>query len=174
MKLSSLPAASAVSFKNSSAYTVISLLLVGNIVFPQLFHLIPGGGPVWLPIYFFTLIGAWAFGWRVGFATALLSPLVNSLLFGMPASALLPVIMIKGSVLAFIASVASRRFRRPSFAALAAVVLGYQVVGSLAEWAVTGSLHAACQDITLGIPGMLLQAVGGWILLRAVSARQSA
>jgi hypothetical protein len=45
------------------------------------------------------------------------------------------------------------------------VVLGYQLVGGLIEWAMTGSLASALQDWKLGWPGMLLQAVGGWLAI---------
>ena len=62
------------------------LFVAGNIILPQCCHLIPQGGLTWLPIYFFTLIGAYKFGWKVGLLTALLSPLVNSFAFGMPAA----------------------------------------------------------------------------------------
>ena len=75
------------NYTESRTYVAAALFIVGNIVLPQLFHLIPKGGPIFLPIYFFTLIGAYKYGWRVGLLTAVLSPLVNSALFGMPAAA---------------------------------------------------------------------------------------
>ena len=76
------------------------LFVAGNIILPQCCHLIPQGGLTWLPIYFFTLIGAYKFGWKVGLLTAFLSPLVNSFAFGMPAAAMLPGILLKSCVLA--------------------------------------------------------------------------
>ena len=65
--------------------------VAGNIILPQLLHLLPGGGVRFLPIYFFTLVGAYKYGWRAGLLTALISPMLNSLLFGMPAVGALPV-----------------------------------------------------------------------------------
>ena len=44
-------------YSNVKTYWAASLFIIGNILFPQLFHLIPQGGITWLPIYFFTLIG---------------------------------------------------------------------------------------------------------------------
>ena len=78
------------TYRESRSYLFAALFIVGNIVLPQLCHLVPQGGLILLPIYFFTLIGAYKYGWQVGLATALLSPLVNSALFGMPPVALLP------------------------------------------------------------------------------------
>ncbi len=142
-----------------------TLFIAGNIVLPQLCHLIPQGGLMLLPIYFFTLIAAYKYGLRVGLLTAVLSPLVNSVLFGMPAAAALPIITIKGVLLAGAASWMASRSKGASLLALISVVLGYQLVGGLIEWAMTSSLASALQDWKLGWPGMAIQAIGGWLVL---------
>ena len=146
-------------------YMFALLFIVGNIVLPQLCHLIPQGGLMLLPIYFFTLIAAYKYGLRVGLLTAVLSPLVNSALFGMPPATALPIIMIKGVLLAGAAAWIASKSKGASLLALIGVVLGYQLVGGLIEWAMTGSLASALQDWKLGYPGMILQAVGGWLVL---------
>ena len=115
-------------YNEAKTYLAAVLFTVGNIAMPQLFHLIPQGGLIWLPIYFFTLIGAYKYGWRVGLLTAIASPVVNSLLFGMPLPAVLPSILIKSVLLALI----------------------------------------AVQDFRIGVPGMLLQVIGGYLALRLI------
>lgn len=80
-KLYSLP------FGNVKTYLFVLLFVAGNIALPQLCHLVPAGGPTLLPIYFFTLIAAYKYGFKVGLLTALLSPVINHLLFAMPAAA---------------------------------------------------------------------------------------
>lgn len=142
-----------------------TLFIAGNIVLPQLCHLIPQGGLMLLPIYFFTLIAAYKYGLRVGLLTAVLSPLVNSVMFGMPAAAALPIITIKGVLLAGAASWMASRSKGASLLAMIGVVLGYQLVGGLIEWAMTSSLASALQDWKLGWPGMAIQAIGGWLVL---------
>ena len=142
-----------------------TLFIAGNIVLPQLCHLIPQGGLMLLPIYFFTLIAAYKYGLRVGLLTAVLSPLVNSVLFGMPAAAALPIITIKGVLLAGAASWMASRSKGASLLALIGVVLGYQLVGGIIEWVMTSSLASALQDWKLGWPGMAIQAIGGWLVL---------
>lgn len=154
------------SFGSVRTYLTALLLIAGNVALPQLFHMVPQGGVTWLPIYFFTLVGAWIYGWRVGVLTALLSPVVNSLLFGMPPVAALPAIMLKSTLLAVFAGYAASRSRRVSLPALAAVVLAYQCVGTLGEWMLKGDFILACQDFRIGIPGMLLQIVGGWAIIK--------
>ena len=98
-------------YREAKTYLAAALFVAGNIVLPQICHLVPQGGLRWLPIYFFTLVGAYKYGWRVGLLTAVLSPAVNSALFGMPAAAMLPVILLKSVLLAVAASLAARRGR---------------------------------------------------------------
>lgn len=152
-------------WREMRTYLFALLFIAGNIVLPQLCHLIPQGGLMLLPIYFFTLIAAYKFGFRVGLLTAVLSPLINSALFGMPPAAALPVITIKGVLLAGAAAWMASKSKGASLLALIAAVLGYQLAGGAIEWAMTGSVASALQDWKLGWPGMMLQAVGGWLIL---------
>ncbi len=126
---------------------------------------------MWLPIYFFTLVGAYKYGWKVGLLTAVASPLVNSALFGMPMPQMLPAIVTKSVLLALAAGFAASHFRKVSLLLFAAVVASYQIVGSLAEWVFTGSIAAALQDIRIGIPGLLLQIVGGYLTVKYLIKR---
>ena len=150
-------------------YLFVILFVAGNVVLPQLCHLIPNGGKILLPIYFFTLFASYKYGLKVGLMTAVLSPLINSLAFGMPAMALLPAIMIKSIVLAFTASFVANKTNRVSIINLLIVVLTYQCVGTLSEWAMTSSFYVAIQDFRLGVPGMTLQILLSYLLLRKIS-----
>lgn len=152
-------------YSEMRTYLVASLFILGNIIVPQLFHLIPQGGLIWLPIYFFTLVGAYKYGWRVGLLTAVLSPIINSLLFGMPAATGLPAILLKSTILAFGAGFYATRFKKAALWQLLTVVLSYQVVGTLGEWIIKGDFFIAIQDFRVGIPGMLMQIIGGWFVI---------
>lgn len=160
---------SSLKYNDVNTYLAASLFVLGNIIMPQLFHLIPQGGITWLPIYFFTLVGSYRYGWRVGLLTAIVSPIVNSLLFGMPPAAGLPAILVKSVLLAFFAGFAAARFRKATLLLLLAVVLAYQVCGTLSEWAMKGDFYLAVQDFRIGIPGMLLQWFAGYALLKAIA-----
>lgn len=156
-------------FRAVRTYLFAVIFIAGNLVLPRLFHAFPLGGPTFLPIYFFTLIAAYKYGIRVGLLTAILSPLLNNLLFGMPVVAMLPIILTKSTLLAISASVVARRSQKVSLLNLLLVVLAYQLVGTAIEWAMVGSFYAAIQDIRLGFPGMILQIVGGYALLKAIA-----
>ena len=138
------------NYSNVKTYLATSLFIVGNILFPRLFHLIPLGGLTWLPIYFFTLIGAYKYGWKVGLLTAILSP----------------VILLKSVLLAIAAGWAAQRFGRISIPVLAGVVLFYQIIGTLGEWMYIGNFYKTVQDFRIGIPGMCLQVLGGYLFIK--------
>lgn len=153
-------------YGNVKTYLVASLFVLGNIVLPQSFHLLSQGGMIWLPIYFFTLIGAYKYGWKAGLLTAVFSPLINSLFFGMPMPAVLPAILLKSVLLAFAAGYASHRYQRISLPLLAGVVLSYQLIGTFGEWAMIGDFYRAVQDFRLGLPGMGIQVCGGYLFIK--------
>jgi len=151
------------------AYLFATLFIIGNLALPQLCHLLPQGGFVWLPIYFFTLIAAYKYGLSVGLLTAVLSPLANHWLFGMPVAGMLPIILAKSVLLAVAASMVSKRTGVVSLLTLLVVILGYQFIGTLVEWAIVKDFYVAVQDFRLGIPGMLVQLFGGYLLLRLIA-----
>lgn len=150
------------NYTNANTYLFAFVFIVGNVVLPQLCHLVHLGGPAMLPIYFFTLIGAYKYGFKVGMLTAVLSPLVNSFLFGMPSVTILPAILVKSVLLALVAGYMADRFRKITIPAL---------LGTLIEWALVGDFYLAAQDFRIGIPGMLLQIFGGYALLKAIAKR---
>lgn len=158
-------------YNEARTYVAAALFVLGNIALPQLAHLVPLGGMILLPIYFFTLVGAYKYGWRVGLMTAVLSPVANSLLFGMPSAAVLPAIMLKSILLAAAAGFVAGKFRIVTIPSLLAVVLSYQVLGTLGEWAMCGDLSLAVQDFRIGLPGMAIQVIGGYAFIKYVIRR---
>lgn len=152
------------NYTNANTYLFAFVFIVGNVVLPQLCHLVHLGGPAMLPIYFFTLIGAYKYGFKVGMLTAVLSPLV-------PSVTILPAILVKSVLLALVAGYMADRFRKITIPALLGTVMAYQVVGTLIEWALVGDFYLAAQDFRIGIPGMLLQIFGGYALLKAIAKR---
>ncbi len=145
--------------------------IAGNVLLPQICHQLPQGGLVWLPIYFFTLIAAYRFGLLAGLLTAVASPVVNHLIFGMPGESALAAILLKSVSLALIAAIVASKAKKVSLLALLLVIAGYQGVGMLGEWALTGSFADAIQDVRIGFPGLMLQLFGGWIALRLMEKR---
>ncbi len=163
VRLYSLP------LNNVRTYLFATVFVIANLLLPQLVHLIPQGGLIFLPIYFFTLIAAYKFGIHVGLLTAVLSPLANNLLFGMPPAEVLPVIVVKSVILALAAAMAAKYFGKVSFWGILMAILAYQLIGTGMEWAITQNFYTALQDFRIGIPGMCIQWIGGYWVLKALA-----
>lgn len=159
------------SIKDIRTYKYATLFILGNILMPQLCHLVPQGGLIFLPIYFFTLIAAYQYGLAAGLLTAVMSPLVNHVFFGMPPTDILPLILIKSILLATSASLIAQRIGRVTFLGVLLSVITYQSIGMLFEWAITDSLFVSLQDVRIGYPGILIQVILGFILLKQYSKR---
>lgn len=52
--------------------------------------------------------------------------------------------------------------------AVAIAVLSYQLVGMIAEFFMDFNILHALQDVRIGWPGILIQIMGGWALLKAI------
>jgi len=157
---------------SSKAYLKSALFIGANIALPHLFHLIPGGGVMFLPIYFFTLCGALCYGWQLGLLTALMTPLMGNLLFGAPAATLLPDMALKGALLVVTASLLMKKNQRfPLLNPLLAVISAWLVAG-LVELPFTGVAYAF-QDFVTGLPGMALMTIGGMVTLWLFSSKST-
>lgn len=156
------------SLRDSKTYLIAAVFAIGNLLLPQICHLFELGGPVFLPIYFFTLIVAYKYGIAAGVLTAIVSPLANNLFFGMPPAAILPEILIKSVLLALGASFASRYSKQVSFIAILCAIVFYQVAGGLVDFALHGNWMIALQDFRVGFPGLLFQLVGGYAVLKSI------
>lgn len=147
--------ATALTLDNWRTYLFATLFTAGNIALPQLCHLVPQGGLLFQPIYLFTLIATCRWGWRVALLTALVSPLLNTLWFGMPSVAMLPVVLLKSVVLALGVSWAmTSKVSKPLWVAVL-FIIGAQLLGGVAEWA----LLSSATTLWLCLPGVALQVV---------------
>jgi hypothetical protein len=147
-------------------YLWAAAFVVANLVLPRLFHLIPQGGIIFAPLSFVILAGAYKLGWKTGLLAALASPVVNNLVFGLPAWGVMPVMALKLVFLALAAGLTAQYFKRVDLMLLIGVVLVAELLGGLSELALTGGIDATVADFTIGWPGLLLQVFGTWALLR--------
>ena len=67
-----------------------------------------------------------------------------------------------------VAGYVASHFRKASPGLFLGVVLAYQLVGTLGEWATKGDSWLAAQDFRIGIPGMLLQIFGSWLFINRI------
>lgn len=154
------------SYTESRTYLWATVFIACNLVLPHVFHLIPQGGLIFAPLSFVILAGSYKFGWKVGLLAALLSPLENHLLTGMPLWNVLPVMTLKLALLALVAGLAAQHFKAVTLPVLAGVVLASSALGCLGELILTGGIASTITDYTIGWPGLLLQVFGTWLALK--------
>ena len=154
------------NYDEAKTYMWATVFVACNLMLPQVFHLIPQGGIIFSPLSLVILAGAYKFGWKTGLLAALLSPSVNHLLTGMPATEVLPVMTMKLAVLAVIAGLTAQYFKKASLPIIIGVVLVCKAVECVGELLLTGGIEATVTDFTMGWPGLLLQVFGTWLLLK--------
>jgi len=156
------------TFNYSEAQTYLWALtfIVANTLLPQLFHLIPQGGIIFAPLSFVILAGSYKFGWKTGLLAALASPIVNNLIWSAPMWSVIPVMALKLAFLALAAGLTAQYFKKVNILLLVSVVLVAELLGGLAELALTGGIAATLTDFTIGWPGLLLQVAGTWAVLK--------
>jgi len=143
-------------------------MVLGNLLLPLALHQIPDGGRMFQPIFFFTLVAGWRFGAQAGLLTALVSPLANHFLTGLPPFALVPDLVLQSALLGALASLAAVRHPRPTVALLALVVFLHQLLCLPAATITAGG--KACLDLVrLHLPGIVLQVLGGCVVLRGLA-----
>lgn len=155
----------AFNYDEAKTYLWATVFVACNLVLPQVFHLIPQGGVIFSPLSLVILAGAYKFGWKTGFLAALLSPLVNHTLTGMPATDVIPVMTLKLAVLALVAGLTAQHFKKVSLPLIIGVVLVSKVIGCLGELLLTSSIDKTIADFTIGWSGLLLQIIGAWLIL---------
>ncbi len=157
------------SLAEYKTYLLSLLFAVSGVVTPYLFHHFNLAGQIFLPIYFFVLIGAYKFGWRVGMITAISAPLLSFGLSGMPVISILPLVIIKGCLLASIAGFTASQLGKLSVLSIFSAVFSYQLLGFAIVYLFTHDINLALMDLRMGYPGLILQVIGGFALLTNIS-----
>ena len=154
------------NYNEAKTYLWAAVFVACNMVLPQLFHLIPQGGFIFAPLSFVILAGSYKLGWKTGLLAAAVTPLVNHLVFGMPAWGVLPVMTLKLVLLALVAGITAQYFKKVTVPLLIGVVLVSELAGGLGELLLTGGLDATVSDFIIGWPGLLLQVIGTWLIVK--------
>jgi len=97
---------------------------------PMLVHYLGGvdAGRKFLPMPFFVLLAGLTLGWRAGLMAGLVSPIISFLISGMPAIAILPVMIIQLCAFGFLSGILKEKYS--SFISLAgAIIFGFILAG---------------------------------------------
>lgn len=149
-------------------YIFTLVFSIGNFILPTLFHFIPNGGKMFLPIFFFTLVGASLYGWQFGVTTALISITGSYLVKGMPVYNMVYIVLLKSIVIAIAANFIKSRYSKFSLLSLLLIVLSYQLFGFFLEIIYFDDISNVINNYYISIPGMLMQIILGYFIIKKV------
>lgn len=151
---------------------IAGLLLAIGVIVPYIFHMSGIAGPVFLPMHIPVLLGGFLLPPHLAFILGALTPLLNSLVSGMPALFPLAIIMvIELGFYGLITSLLYRKMKVPSILTLIiSMVIGRLMAGVtvfLLAIFFSGDLAPAFLDpiafiiasVTTGLPGIIIQLI---------------
>ena len=128
------PALATLGWNEQRLYAWSAAYATAGLALPQLTHLIPHGGQMFLPLYLFTLIATLTHGWRAGLLTAAATPLLNHVLFAMPPAAVLPPMFVKSFLIVALFVLLRRHLHKHPITTLMLIVFGYPILGGVLQW----------------------------------------
>lgn len=152
--------------KDYSTYLWVLALVAGNVLFPQLCHMMPLGGKALLPIMLFTMVAAVRFGLSCALLTAVVSPLISSLLFGMPTGVMLVAVLVKSLVIALVFGFWRERKGTFSILNLLLLAVAVQAFCFVVEGALMFGFDVSWADLLISYPGVILQIAVSTIVVR--------
>ncbi|MBO5699051.1 MAG: hypothetical protein J6R79_03515 [Bacteroidaceae bacterium] len=147
---------STLTFTHIRTYLLAALFVLGNVLLPQLCHLLPLGGLSLQPMFLLIVLATMLMGWQVALITALVSPLVNTMLFDMPTWTMLPLLLIKGVSLVLLLRWALNSSTHKYIRLIAAIVFP-QFLGLFLGWTIFASPLFSWQEPYTVLPATLLQ-----------------
>lgn len=153
-------------FKKVNQLVLSGIFIALGIVFPMIFHLFGGAGPIFLPMHIPVLLG--------GF---FLTPFLSSLLTGMPpAFPMMPIMMLELSVYGLGISVICKKISRNPWLALVPTMILGRLAAGLMVFILTSFFAAKLPSpyvfmtgaVVRGIPGIIIQLIFIPIIVLAI------
>lgn len=149
--------------------TLTALLLALGVVLPQAFHMIPNAGSVILPMHIPVLIAGFAVGPVLGCIDGILTPILSSMIFGMPPAPYLPSMVCELAVYGLCTGLFNRYIKIENAYAKAYVVLILSMLCGRLTYGVLNALIFRAGNYSLqvwltsafvtGLPGIIIQLV---------------
>lgn len=147
-------------------YTAVFLAL--GILFPMLFHLLGLPGQVLLPMHIPIFLGALTLGPISGFIVGILTPILSSLLTGMPPMIpMVPIMVFELAAYGFFAGFLYEKYPKNVFIPLIAAMIIGRIVAGIAAWSVfnifnmdeINILTYISSSFVKGLPGIIMSLV---------------
>ena len=144
---------------------IAGLLLAIGIIIPMIFHITGIPGTTFLPMHISVLLGGFLLPPSLALLLGMLTPLINSLITGMPVLFPMAVIMIfELGIYGLIGSVLYRRLKWPSVIALITSMIAGRVMAGLVVFILAAFFSVQLDPmvfiigaVSAGIPGIIIQ-----------------
>ncbi|WP_371378463.1 ECF transporter S component [Sporomusa aerivorans] len=156
----------------------IAIFIALGLTLPMVFHLVGGAGPVFLPMHIPVFMAGLLLGIRGGLTTGALTPVVSSIMTGMPP--LLPMLPVMAAELGVYGALAGYLYKERKLPLIGALVAA-MIAGRMAALSVVACLAGLfgltmnpmtyiTGVITTGIPGVAIQLVFVPLLVKKLEA----
>ena len=146
--------------------TFSALFIAFGLVLPQFFHLLGGTGPIFLPMHIPVLLAGFFLGAPAGALVGVITPILSSLLTGMPQIPILYFMIIELAAYGFMAGFTFKQLKLNVYVSLilsmvmgrAVLAAGVFVLQPLLGLKLSPQAYMI-GAVTNGIPGMILQLI---------------
>ncbi len=152
---------------NTKRLIIAGLLLAIGIIVPMIFHTTGISGKIFLPMHIPVLLGGFLLPPSLALLLGMLTPILNSLITGMPPLFPMAIIMVfELGIYGLVASFLYRRLELPSVVALIISMVAGRIMAGLVVF-ILAAFFAVKMDpmtfviggVTTGIPGIIIQLI---------------
>lgn len=156
---------------------IAGLLLAIGIIIPYIFHASGIPGTIFLPMHISVLLGGFLLPAHLAILLGMLTPLLNSLITGMPIFFPIGIIMIfELGFYGLIASLLYRKVKLPSVLALILSMIGGRIIAGITVFVLVGLFAVKLDPITFiiagvttGLPGIIIQLILIPVLIHSIT-----
>ena len=158
------------SMTNTKRLILAGLCVALGIVLPVAFHSVANAGSIFLPMHIPVLLCGLICGWPYGLACGVLTPLLSSLITGMPPMAFLPSMLCELAVYGFVSGLLMRYVKTGKLLAdLYISLVGAMLLGRLVLGLLNAVLfHAGEYSVALWTTSAFVTALPGIVIQLAV------
>lgn len=145
---------------------IAGLLLAIGVIVPYIFHTTGIPGPVFLPMHIPVLIGGFLLPAPLAILLGMLTPIINSLVTGMPAFPISIIMIFELGIYGLIASLLYRKLKLPLFLSLIISMIAGRIMAGLMVFILAAFFGMQEDPITFiklatvtGIPGIIIQLI---------------
>lgn len=153
----------------NNKHTIYQIVLAGlfvamGILLPQVFHMIPNFGQIFLPMHIPVLLCGIICGWKLGGVAGFLVPVLTSIFTGMPP---MPVViwmtfeLIAYGIIAGL--LAKQQTLKSTYAALIGAMIGGRIVLAISQLAILG-FGGKAMPMTVFLTGAFVTALPGILI----------